>query len=115
MFVKTKTTWNCPAILNEVASPIFQFTEDQFTLELEQAIRESKIDFQVKKTLDDSVEKQKRQQQLQLAAKKPVTVSLNQFNSMDGVQVLQSQATHLNAATASTINYEVVAALTGHD
>jgi hypothetical protein len=57
---------------------------------LEQAIRESKVDYEAKKNLNDSIEKQKQQLLQQQAAKKPVTISLNEFNSLDTKQVCLS-------------------------
>jgi hypothetical protein len=66
----------------------FQFTEDQFAHELEQAIRESKIDFEEKKDFYRNVELSKQHALAAAAAKKPIKISLNEFNAMDAQQVM---------------------------
>ena len=65
----------------------FQLTEDNFALELEQAIRESKLYYEERKKLFGSIGKQQEQQQQQQATKKPVTISLNEFNTLSTKQV----------------------------
>ena len=69
---------------------MFQFTEDQFVSELEQAILQSKIDFEERKAFysrpdtENSPQKTKQEKQ---AAKKPLTISLDEFNTLGTNQV----------------------------
>ena len=74
--------------MNEII--FLQVTDDQFVSELEQAILQSKIDYEEKKDFytkhDPEHSPQKLKQQHQ-AANKPLTVSLDEFNTLNTKQV----------------------------
>jgi hypothetical protein len=73
---------------------MFQFTEDQFVSELEQAILQSKIDYEEKKAFYTQPEPEKSPQktkQEKQAAKKPLTISLDEFNTLGTDQVKASR------------------------